>query len=346
MLKYDGTVDYYLNDNDLTKKADNTASDVANTSYGGNAMMEWGQDGYRVHWKLVPDNDGKGFTFVVGNNNLMNLAPWNHCDCEGGINKHFYVPIFFGTDINNVLRSLSGQTGTVNVVGTTEISHAEANNQTSAKIWTTELYVDRLLIDMMLPTLIGKSTDHQSVFGTGRCGSTNSTYLGTGTMNDKGLFYGKNNNTDGVKLFGRENPYGNLWRRIQGYVIKSGGEIFIKLTYRTQDGSTSVGYNNDGTGYISNGTLGSNPNDSYITSMHISSLGIAPIVGGGSSSTYYCDQTMQAQPPNNTTHTPLCGGDYNIEAGIPGGFCINCRNSITIWADDTGGSISCKPLAA
>lgn len=41
MLKYDGTVDYYLDPNDYSKKADGTASDMANTSYAGNAMMEW-----------------------------------------------------------------------------------------------------------------------------------------------------------------------------------------------------------------------------------------------------------------------------------------------------------------
>lgn len=40
MLKSDGTIDYYLDPYDLTKKTDGvTASDVANTSYDGNAML-------------------------------------------------------------------------------------------------------------------------------------------------------------------------------------------------------------------------------------------------------------------------------------------------------------------
>lgn len=39
MVRYDGTEDYKLDPNDHTKKADGTtASDVANTAYGGNAM--------------------------------------------------------------------------------------------------------------------------------------------------------------------------------------------------------------------------------------------------------------------------------------------------------------------
>ena len=41
MLKYDGTVDYYLDSNDYTKKIDGTSSDISNISYNGNAMMEW-----------------------------------------------------------------------------------------------------------------------------------------------------------------------------------------------------------------------------------------------------------------------------------------------------------------
>ena len=38
MLKFDGTIDYELNPNDMTKKADGTDSDIANVAYDGNAM--------------------------------------------------------------------------------------------------------------------------------------------------------------------------------------------------------------------------------------------------------------------------------------------------------------------
>ena len=34
-------VDHYLNPNDYTKKVNGSASKVADTSFGGNAMMEW-----------------------------------------------------------------------------------------------------------------------------------------------------------------------------------------------------------------------------------------------------------------------------------------------------------------
>lgn len=41
MLKFDGKVDYYLNPDDYTLKEDGSPSDVSNTSYDGNAMMEF-----------------------------------------------------------------------------------------------------------------------------------------------------------------------------------------------------------------------------------------------------------------------------------------------------------------
>lgn len=41
MLRYDGTVDYYLNPNDYSKKEDGTPSDFNNPDYEGNAMVEF-----------------------------------------------------------------------------------------------------------------------------------------------------------------------------------------------------------------------------------------------------------------------------------------------------------------
>ena len=46
--------------NDETKKVDGTASDVGNSSYGGNAMMEWGQ----LWWKLDPMPEWKWNKFL------------------------------------------------------------------------------------------------------------------------------------------------------------------------------------------------------------------------------------------------------------------------------------------
>ena len=57
MLNYDGTVAYYLDPNDYSKKyEDGTPSDISNVDFGGNAMMEWGKDHKRIWYKIVPDD--------------------------------------------------------------------------------------------------------------------------------------------------------------------------------------------------------------------------------------------------------------------------------------------------
>ena len=70
MVKYDGTVDYYLDPNDYTKKADGTPSDIANTMYGGNAMMEWGQNGKKIWLAIVPDSDPKSGSIYIADHQV------------------------------------------------------------------------------------------------------------------------------------------------------------------------------------------------------------------------------------------------------------------------------------
>ena len=142
MLKYDGTVDYYLNENDETQKAGGGASDVANSNYAGNAMMEWGQGGKKIYWKIVPDADGKGFTFYVANAQVDGeFEAWNHYNANGTLSEHFYTPKYFGGHDGTRLRSISGMANYVNTSGTNEIAKAKANNPSgSAEMWNIENY--------------------------------------------------------------------------------------------------------------------------------------------------------------------------------------------------------------
>ena len=71
MVRFDGTVDYYLDPNDYSKKADGSASDVANTSYAGNAMMEWGRDGKKIWMKIQPDSgDANSATIYIADHQV------------------------------------------------------------------------------------------------------------------------------------------------------------------------------------------------------------------------------------------------------------------------------------
>lgn len=339
MLKYDGTVDYYLNENDETKKEDGTASDVANSSYAGNAMVEWGQDGRKLYWKIVPDSDGKGFTFVIASAQVDNdMQPWNHYNCKGEIAEHFYTPIYFGSSDGTRLRSISGGKNYVNNVATAELALAKANNLTSDEIWNTEVYCD-FLLTAMLCILISKSTNSQAKFGHGRCASGNTSAIGQGTMNGKGMFFGKSDQTSGVKVFGMENPWGNLWRRIAG-LINANGTVKLKLTYGKQDGSTVEGYNTTGSGYINHGTM-TGTSGGYISHMNITNRGITPETISGSDSTYYCDG---AWFNNGQVDYAVVGGRWDGGLHV-GCLCVYMNYAVSYASTGVVAALSCKPLA-
>lgn len=290
MLKTNGQVDYYLNENDYSKKADGTASDITNVNYNGNAMMEWGDGTNLIWWKIEPDkgNPNSASLYVANYQADKDFKNLNFIDINGNEKAHFYTPIYNGSlDSNNKLRSISGQTVIKSKIASQEMAYARANG-TGYEI---EQYVDRLLINILL-IIMGKSTDTQDVFGRGLNNeSTNGEHflLKTGTMNSKGLFWGENAGEAGVKVFGMENYYGNQCRRTVGLILAN-GTAKVKLSPSVKDGSSATNYNTDGTGYIEipNSTP-SGTNGGYIRDMLYTALGMFPTVITGSSSTYYPD---------------------------------------------------------
>lgn len=290
MLKTNGQVDYYLNENDYSKKADGTASDITNVNYNGNAMMEWGDGTNLIWWKIEPDkgNPNSASLYVANYQADKDFKNLNFIDINGNEKAHFYTPIYNGSlDSNNKLRSISGQTVIKSKSASQEMAYARANG-TGYEI---EQYVDRLLINILL-IIMGKSTDTQDVFGRGvNDETTNGEHflLKTGTMNSKGLFWGEDAGGAGVKVFGMENYYGNQCRRTVGLILAN-GTAKVKLSPSVKDGSSATNYNTDGTGYIEipNSTP-SGTNGGYIRDMLYTALGMFPTVITGSSSTYYPD---------------------------------------------------------
>lgn len=333
MLKYNGVVDYYLNENDETKKVDGTASDVGNTSYGGNAMMEWGQ----LWWKLVPDSNGNGTNFYIADAEVDNTYhAYNNVDCNGHINKHFYTSKYFGSNISSKLRSISGATNSVSTEAQQEIDLAKANNQdTNNPIWYTEVYADRLLINLLL-VMMAKNMNTQAVYGTGRCGSSDA--IGNGTMNGKGMFWGSQDQTSGVKVFGMENWWGNIWRRVAGYMNLS-NVIYTKLTYDTSDGSTVKGYNLTGSGYVRQGAVGGT-NGGYISAMTYTSTAIVPKTVSGSDTTYYADGCWLS----SGTMYAFVGGAWG-GSSLVGAFCAYLYAPVSCAPASGGAALSCKPVA-
>ena len=108
MLKYDGTVDYYLDPNDYSKKADGTASDIADKTYAGNAMMEFPLIWYKF---VVGTAEGEGYFYVSNKRVDDSYKCWSNMDSDGSIINHFYMAIYNGTmpdGLSGRMRSLSG----------------------------------------------------------------------------------------------------------------------------------------------------------------------------------------------------------------------------------------------
>lgn len=351
MLKYDGTVDYYLDPDNYALKESGAASDVANDSYAGNAMMEWGQNGKKIWYKIVPDTgDNTSASVYIADRQVdQDYRAWSFINNQGELVDHFYTPIYNGTlDGSGRLRSISGKTYSAICQGKTaaqEVTAAELNNPGTAKLWYTEVYADVTLINLLL-ILMGKSLNVQAVFGTGRCGqaSAASSMLGTGTMDDKGLFYGASGNNDGVKVFGMENWWGNQWRRYAGHVLIDLVHKY-KMTRGRQDGSTADDYvvSTTGSDYGSYLTGETAPNaNNYVRKMGFDENGfMTKDVTSGSSATYWCDYFYH----NTGCRYAFRGAYAYASAGYVGAFLVYLALAASGAAWYVGAAPSCKPLS-
>lgn len=334
MLTYAGVVDHYLHPNDYTKREDGqTASSVASTAFGGNAMMEWP----KIYVKRWSENGV--YHFRCSDIKMEDdWECWSNYDKNNNEIDHFYTPIFFGSNVSSKLRSISGQSNYVNNTAASEISLAKANG---ADIWYTEVVADRLLICDLL-TMMGKSTNHQAVYGSGRSKSSNKSAIGQGTMNTKGLFWGSTDETSGVKVFGMENWWGNLWRRTAGY-INANGTQKVKITRGTKDGTTVADYNTDGSGYLSiSGATPAGTSGGYINTMKTMPYGRIPVTASGSGTTFEADGMWFNNGQNNYA---LFGGRWD-DALLCGGFCVALDDAASRASTARGAALSCKPLAA
>lgn len=303
MLTFGGVVESYLKPDDYTKKADGTSSSV-DSSTTANAMMEW-----PIIW-CKRWQTGDVYHFRCSSREFDGANCYANLNNSGQMVK-FYTPIYFGSlDGDSRLRSLSGGTNYVSTTTDAERSAAAANGSG----WEIERFVDWMLINDLL-VLISKTRDSQTAFGRGV--NSAGAAIGQGTMNAKGLFYGRSDDASGVKVFGMENWYGNIWRRIVGWVCISGQQK-IKATYGNQDGSTGIGYNTNGSGYIdlANATP-SGTNGGYVNENKVTPYGLIPVRASGSASTYSCDGLWFN---NGASTLALVGGGWGLGALVGASF--------------------------
>ena len=239
MLKSNGTVDYKLSPTNHAYKEDGeTASDVANESYDGNAMS-------RIPLVWVCFDQDLNYEYITVSNVKVddNFHAYAHtCETDGTtILDEIFLAMYQGSvDGTTKLRSLSNHWPIWKNTAQQECTKAAANGTG----WYTRNWAQRNLINALL-LIISKTDDSQTAFGRG----VDSTYVDdesqhygmkiSGGLDTAGQFMGYNDGTHQVKVFYMEDWWANQWERIAG-LINDYGTIKVKM----------VGpYNFDGTGY-------------------------------------------------------------------------------------------------
>ena len=355
MLKYNGTVDYYLDPDDYTKQIDGvTASDVANASYGGNAMMEWGQNGKKIWYKIVPDGAGSSVDVYIADYRVDDdYHAWSFINSANEMVDHFYTPIYNGSiDSSGRLRSISGiarseswaaVSGHLCEFGTAQ-QERDAARLNGSNIWDTEVYADTILINLLL-TLMSKSLDVQTAFGQGCTSPGQSGVLTSGTGNTLGMFYGYSDTTHVVKVFGMENWWGNLWRRFGG-LVNDNGTMKYKLTRGVADGSKATDYaisatSSDYANYLVGNSLPA-ASGSYVSQYWFNKYGAAvPKAVIGTAATFYCDALWT----NNGQVDYACRGGSSSSGSVCGAWCLSLSIAVSNASWNVGAAPSCKPLS-
>lgn len=223
-----------------------------------------------------------------------------------------------------------------NAAGTEDINYAKANNTTEKTEWYIDQWCDRVLINGLL-VLISKSIDTRGKFGRGiDSGSqaTKESYI-TGSLNDKGLFYGSTaTGTTAVKVFGMENWWALVWRRTAGLIGGANNTYLYKLTASTADGSTASAYNTNGSGYLS--TNDKPTSNNYVKQMKFGAWGWLPFEVGAYSTQYYKNYYY------NGTGFALVGGSSSNGA-ICGAFSADLSRAVSNRYWGGGAAPSCKP---
>ena len=347
LIKQDYSEKIYLNPDNLALDEDgNDVSAILTGSTDGyNAMMEWGRNGKKIWYKLVPETDDATYTCYIADKQLdSGFHAWSFYDANNVLGDHFYTSIYNGSTVGSALRSLSGKTPNNNEAGATQITRAKANNQNGETYaWYIDVFADRILINLLM-ILVIKSTNSDVIgYGNYSGGSSASSLIQSGLGNTKGMFYGKQSNSV-CKVFGMENYFANCWRRMAGLILSSGAQLY-KLTYGTADGSSAAGYiesDSAPANYLNaSKNIATNLSTSYITKESALSNGaLIASAFAGANATYYSDACWSS----TGVRFSLVGGSCAYGSAC-GAFALDLSDALSISDWNGGAALSLKPLA-
>ena len=334
MLKHDGTVAYYLNPNDYTKKEDGSASDVSNTAFDGEAMMEW----VPIFMKVVNDAaTNRIYLYFSDNKEDNSYECYSALKSDGTYAEHFYTPIYEGSIINNKMRSLSTNAKpTANTTMDSERTAAKANGTG----WDITCWADEDLLRCLGILVTGRLNSEVAIGN--HCGEGSSLTHNCGSANKKGMFFGHSGTSAyATKYFGMENWWGHRWRRCTGLLVNN-YKVYVKMTKHTRDGSKVADYSTSSVdGYIDTGVTVPGANASYIKTIAgaKNAVTVPTNVSGASATTGYCDGMWS----NSGLRAPLCGG-YVSRGSLCGLFALGVHDAASVSNWNIGASLSYKTL--
>ena len=320
MLKADGTEDYKLDPNDYSlKEGSGLPSDVANIDYDGNAMAAF-VGGWLCQFETKTDE----YIIWCAEQFDETYKAYHRMTPDGEIRPGFYRRIYTPTEALKKAKSISGQQPMYSKNATQERELIKANGEAYEHTsWSEYNYITCLL------KIMGKTEDCQTAFGNGNMNGYVEDplkfygVLKTGTLDNKGQFFGSRTNNEQVKVFHTEAMWGDQYERLIGLVCDHG-----KLKV-----SPYGPYNFNGTGYhvvtdyIENGVVkpGDGYKGGYTKDTIVNEYGRFTKNWGGSTSTYLCD--YHAINPDILS-VALVGG-YASYGAACGPGCVNLSYTVS-----------------
>ena len=289
----DGSVVYYLDKADCTKKVDGSTANLDGTD--GDVMVEFPKFAYKI-WK----SNRKMYVSITNDSSVASQNDYKYYafskESEGD-REHFYWGAFKGSlNSSGNLQSIVGQAPAASKT----IGAFKQLAQNRGPGYTITSYFQLIALQCLYLIKYG-NLNGQSALGQGISGrsgtSTDANYgpLVTGgtTTFDAGkkMYYGSTSNSGSssdyntaklghVKFAGIEDFWGNIWEWIDGLTTDNNFNIITNWDYDSNN------YNND---FTTSSGLTTN-SGGYVTDVAgTTESGFMNIKYGGSASTYFCD---------------------------------------------------------
>lgn len=292
LLTRDGVVNGYLNKDNYNYYEDGTPAVIVSSAVGS-VMIEIPKVYYKFQ-RISPTSD-----MSIQYSDTKHDDTWvcyAHTDMNGVEKDHIYISAYQGSGTGSIMFSSSGQQPTVSKTLTDLTAMGKGLGDGFEVLGHHQLTLLQLLYLIMF-----KNTNSYAALGLGA--QTNGP-IATGSTNQKGLFYGSQNNTESVKFMGIEDIYGNVDTFVQGIHLPS--DRFFQLygvTKNYKDSTSGIMldiYGSSDMGFIASdaGTVSTYRGLYYYGLSASSTTNRYATFGGGGTSTTANDGGMFRYPVN------------------------------------------------